>query len=65
MKVAQIEIHLEGDRVQILLDGKLTHETTVHSEEEFVEYLNTIMEEYSWWIGEAWRDTLDELEDDQ
>lgn len=62
-KTAHIEVRLSDDgTVSVWLDGRCTHDDTITSEDEFVEFLTTATEDYWWWIGEAWRTDLDEIE---
>lgn len=62
-KTATIQVVLnEHGWVSLYLDGKETHFQVVDHEEDFINFLNETFSEYSWWIGEAWRLTLDEIE---
>lgn len=62
-RTAVIEVKLSDAGVaSVTLDGKETHSETIHSEEEFVGFLGIVFDEYSWWVGEAWRLQLDEIE---
>lgn len=65
-KNATIQVVLEENgEVSMYLDGKETHSQFIGSEQEFIDFLDEIFSEYSWWIGEAWRLTLDEIEHSQ
>lgn len=62
-KNATIQVVLEENgEVSMYLDGKETHSQRINNEQEFVDFLDEIFSEYSWWIGEAWSLTLDEIE---
>ena len=59
--VIQVVLSDAGE-ASVIMDGKETHSEKINSEEEFVEFLGIVFDEYSWWIGEAWRGHLDEIE---
>lgn len=52
----------EGN-ASVELDGKITAVANVIGEDHFIEFLQEATSDYWWWIGEAWRNTLDTLED--
>lgn len=62
-KKCKIEIELSDDGwVSMFLDGKETHMLQISNEQEFVEFTEETLTEYAWWIGEAWRPVLEEIE---
>ena len=62
-KHTTIQIVLQDNgTTSIYLDGKETHSELVLDEDHFVNFVEQITKEYAWWIGEAWRETLDEIE---
>ena len=62
-KKCKIEIELfDNGWVSMFLDGKETHMLQISNEQEFVEFTEGTLVEYAWWIGEAWRAVLEEIE---
>lgn len=59
--VIQVVLSDAGE-ASVIMDGKETHSEKINSEEEFVEFLGIVFEEYAWWIGEAWRGHLEDIE---
>lgn len=60
---AVIQVTLAEDgHTSVFLDGKLISECHINSEEEFVEYLAVATDDFWWWLGEAWRGQLEEIE---
>lgn len=61
-KQATIQVVLQDNgTTSIYLDGKETHSELVLDEDHFVNFVEEVTKEYAWWIGEAWRGTLDEI----
>jgi hypothetical protein len=62
-KQATIQVVLQDNgTTSIYLDGKETHSLIVSNEQEFIDFVEEVTKEYAWWIAEAWRYTLDEIE---
>ena len=62
-KKCKIEIELSDDGwVSMFLDGEETHTLKISNEQEYVEFTDATLSAYAWWIGEAWRAVLEEIE---
>jgi hypothetical protein len=62
-KKCKIEIELSDDGwVSMFLDGEETHMLKISNEQEFVEFTEQTLSAYAWWVGEAWRPVLEEIE---
>lgn len=61
-KKCKIEIELSASYESLFLDGKETHMMQISDEAEFVNFTEETLVEYAWWVGEAWRPVLEEIE---